>query len=166
MAKLVALVEQASESSILMRVCTYSIVYLTLAGLNVPRAVLHTILAGSLFNTSNGTIVASFVSTLGALLAFLLNRHILSRSHADISLGESSSPVLGNSFHLAGWMPARIGAYGLLLMWPVPIVPFLVVNLLPEHSRLSAGTFWLVRQLGMLPATALLVHCGTALTNP
>lgn len=164
--ELVAVVEHASETSIFVRVFTYATVYVTLAGLNVPGAVLLTVLAGPLFGTALGTIVASFVSTLGALLAFLLNRHFLS-SHPrqENGLLENSSKTSAG-FSSSKWNPATLGARQLLLMRLVPVIPFFAVNLLAGRSRVSAVTFWLVSQLGMLPATLLLVHGGASLSRP
>ena len=164
--ELIALVEHANEVNILMRVFTYSVVYVTLAGLNVPGTVLLTVLAGPLFGTNVGTIVASFVSTLGASLAFVANRHFMSSFPPKTDRIVTTSPTLPNKIHWSGWNPARIGAYVLLFMRLVPVVPFFVVNVLAGRSRLSVGMFWLVSQLGMLPATVLLVHGGAVLTNP
>jgi|GEM_PF-5713436 len=163
--ELLALVEHASESGILARGITYCLVYVLLAGLNVPGAVLLTLLAGPLFGTTAGIIVASFVSTFGALLAFLLNRHFLSW-YPQHALGiVTDSPKLTKNMPEPAWNPENIGPYELLLLRLVPVFPFFAVNLLAGRSKLSAGTFWLVSQLGMLPATVLLVHGGSALTK-
>ena len=163
--ELIALVEHANQATMLMRVFTYSVVYVTLAGLNVPGAVLLTLLAGPLFGTTLGTLVASFVSTLGALLAFLLNRHFLSTFSLHAGGILTASRNFSKNMHWPGWSPTKIGAYELLLLRIVPVVPFCVVNVLAGRSRMSPATFWLVSQLGMLPATVLLVFSGAALTK-
>jgi uncharacterized membrane protein YdjX (TVP38/TMEM64 family) len=72
--ELFELVERSGEANLAVSLTVYSTAYVVLAGLAVPGAVLLTVVAGSLFGVTIGTIVASFISTLGASLAFLIHQ--------------------------------------------------------------------------------------------
>jgi pyruvate/2-oxoglutarate dehydrogenase complex dihydrolipoamide dehydrogenase (E3) component len=57
----------------------------------------------------------------------------------------------------------RDGAFYLLSLRLVPVVPFFVVNLLMALTRIRPWMFYWVSQLGMLPATLVYVNAGTRL---
>ena len=52
-------------------------VYVAATGLSVPGAAILTLAAGALFGLLRGTVLVSFASSLGALLAFLAARFLL-----------------------------------------------------------------------------------------
>ena len=56
----------------------------------------------------------------------------------------------------------REGAFYLFSLRLIPLVPFVVINLVMGLTPLRAGTFWWVSQLGMLPGTAVYVYAGSA----
>ena len=57
-------------------------VYISIAALSLPGAVILTLAAGVIFGTSVGVILVSFASTVGATLAFLASR-FLSRDSVE-----------------------------------------------------------------------------------
>ncbi len=147
-------VTNAAEYHLLIRLAVYSCVYVTMAGLAIPGAVLLTILAGPLFGLGPGTIVASFASTTGATFAFMASRRYMfcKATHDRNDQNQSISPEQGN---------LGLGKWELLLLRLTPVMPFFAVNVLAGRSRLSIKQFWLISQAGMLPTTYLLVRVGT-----
>lgn len=146
-------VEHASDASIAIRLVGYFATYVTLAGLAVPGAVLLSALAGSLFGVLWGTVIASFTSTCGATIAFLMSRRLLfGRNHSA-----SGDDRLHRSVQMRGW--------DLLLLRLTPAMPFFAVNVLAGKSRMTTRQFWFITQLGTLPANYFLVQVGYLLTN-
>ncbi|MDE0518225.1 MAG: VTT domain-containing protein [Bdellovibrionales bacterium] len=56
----------------------YFIIYIVVTGFSLPGAVIFTVAGGFLFGLLKGTILASFASSIGAFIAFLLSRFLLS----------------------------------------------------------------------------------------
>jgi uncharacterized membrane protein YdjX (TVP38/TMEM64 family) len=59
---------------------------------------------------------------------------------------------------------AREGAWYLLTLRLLPVVPYFLINLLMGLTTIRTRTFWWVSQIGMLPATCLYTY--TASTVP
>jgi pyruvate/2-oxoglutarate dehydrogenase complex dihydrolipoamide dehydrogenase (E3) component len=57
------------------------------------------------------------------------------------------------------------GAYFLLTLRLMPVVPFFLINLLMGLTRMKTRTYYGVSQLGMLPGTAVIVNAGTQLAQ-
>jgi pyruvate/2-oxoglutarate dehydrogenase complex dihydrolipoamide dehydrogenase (E3) component len=60
---------------------------------------------------------------------------------------------------------AREGAFYLLSLRLVPVVPFFVINLAMGLTRIKTSTFFLVSQVGMLAGTLVYVNAGTQLSQ-
>lgn len=142
-------VTNAAEFHLAMRLAVYSCVYVLMAGFAIPGAVLLTLFAGPLFGIGPGTIVASFASTAGATIAFTSSRRYMFRNGQTNQNGQRET------------VGSEIGRWELLLLRLTPVMPFFAVNVLAGRSRLSIKQFWLISQVGMLPATYLLVRVGT-----
>ena len=126
--------------------------YVTSVGLSLPGASILTPLAGWLFGFWRGLVFVSLASTSGATVAFLLSRYVLRdlierRFHARV---ETVNTAL-----------TQDGAFYLLTLRLVPAFPFFLINLVMGATRLPVWTFWWVSQLGMLPATCVLVYAGS-----
>lgn len=132
----------------------YFAIYVGVAALSLPGAAALTVTAGFLFGTLFGTVLVSFASTLGATLAMLLVRlffrDAMTRRFAD------TFAVIDRGIEREGWMY-------LLTLRLVPAFPFFVVNILMGLTRIGVLTFFLVSQLGMLPATVVYVYAGEQL---
>jgi pyruvate/2-oxoglutarate dehydrogenase complex dihydrolipoamide dehydrogenase (E3) component/membrane protein DedA with SNARE-associated domain len=113
-----------------------------------------TLAAGAIFGLPAGTLIASFASSIGALLAFLSARHVL---------GDWVRARLGTRLADIDRGMARDGAFYLFTLRLVPLVPFFAVNLLMGLTRMKSWTFYWVSQLGMLLGTAVYVNAGTQL---
>ncbi|HYF21188.1 MAG TPA: FAD-dependent oxidoreductase [Ramlibacter sp.] len=131
-------------------------VYVLAAALSIPGAAILTLAAGALFGLAWGTVLVSFASSVGALLAFLGARFVLReavRARFGARLRDFDRGV------------ERDGAMYLLTLRLVPLVPFFVVNLAMGLTRIRAWTFYWVSQLGMLAATLVYVNAGTQLAQ-
>ena len=132
----------------------YFAVYVVATALSVPGAVFLTLAGGALLGFWYGLLLISFASSIGATLAFLVSRTLL-RDWVQAKFSRHLRPVN------AGF--EREGAFYLFSLRLVPIVPFVVINLVMGLLPISARRFYWVSQLGMLPATAIFVNAGTQL---
>ncbi|MBZ9560073.1 MULTISPECIES: bifunctional TVP38/TMEM64 family protein/FAD-dependent oxidoreductase [unclassified Modicisalibacter] len=129
-------------------------VYVAMAALSLPGAVLLTLLAGALFGLGWGVLIVSFASSIGAALAFLAARW-LARGAVERRFSRQLE-----------WINRGIrreGAFYLFTLRLVPIFPFFIINLVMGLTRMRLVTFYWVSQLGMLPGTLLYVNAGRAL---
>ncbi len=131
-------------------------VYVAVAALSLPGAALLTLLAGAVFGLAVGTLIVSFASSLGALLAMLLARYVL-RDLVQARFGARLAEVDKGI--------AREGALYLFTLRLVPVFPFFVINLLMGLTAMRAATFYWVSQLGMLAGTLVFVNAGTQLAQ-
>jgi pyruvate/2-oxoglutarate dehydrogenase complex dihydrolipoamide dehydrogenase (E3) component/uncharacterized membrane protein YdjX (TVP38/TMEM64 family) len=130
--------------------------YVAIAALSVPVATAITLIAGALFGLVWGTVIVSFGSSVGALLAFLVARFLF-REAVQARFGDRLSAVNRGI--------EKDGPFYLLTMRLVPIFPFFVINPLMALTPIRATTFYWVSQLGMLPATLVYVNAGTQLAK-
>lgn len=134
----------------------YFVAYVLVAGLSLPGAAIFTLAGGAVFGTLWGLVLASFASTLGATIAFLISRTLLKN-----------------------WVRARFGAYlttidrgferdgnfYLFSIRMVPVFPYFVVNTLMGLTHIGVGAFYWVSQLGMFSATFVFVYAGSQLAQ-
>ena len=132
----------------------YFLVYVVATALSVPGAVVLSLAGGAIFGTLVGSVVVSFASSLGATLAFLCARYLL----RDAVMARH-----GNRLARMNEGLAREGAFHLLSLRLVPLFPFFMINLLCGLTAMPARSFYWVSQVGMLPATVVIVHAGTEL---
>jgi pyruvate/2-oxoglutarate dehydrogenase complex dihydrolipoamide dehydrogenase (E3) component/uncharacterized membrane protein YdjX (TVP38/TMEM64 family) len=134
----------------------FFLLYVGVTALSLPGAAVMTLAGGALFGLGWGTLLVSFASSLGAVLAFLVARYLLrdfiesrfSERLAAINQGVSSE-----------------GAFYLFTLRLVPVIPFFLINLLLGLTRMRAWTFYWVSQLGMLAGTLVYVNAGTQLVQ-
>jgi pyruvate/2-oxoglutarate dehydrogenase complex dihydrolipoamide dehydrogenase (E3) component len=129
-------------------------VYVAAAALSIPGALILTLAAGALFGLGTGLVVVSFASSLGALLAFLVSRHLL-RDTIQARFGKALGPINEGV--------RKDGTFYLLTLRLVPVFPFWLINLLMGLTPIRAARFYLVSQVGMLAGTAVYVNAGTQL---
>lgn len=131
-------------------------VYVISTSLSLPGATVLTLAAGALFGLGVGTLLVSFASTMGATVAMLVSRHLLQ----DIVMRRFGSRLESINSGLV-----QDGAFYLLSLRLMPMVPFFVLNLLMGLTTMRARTFFWVSQVGMLPATLVYVNAGTQLAR-
>jgi pyruvate/2-oxoglutarate dehydrogenase complex dihydrolipoamide dehydrogenase (E3) component len=103
-----------------------------------------------------GLLLVSFASSLGATLAMLASRTVL-RDWAQAKAGARLASINAGV--------AREGAWYLLTLRLIPLVPFVVINLAMGLTTMKAWTFYWVSQLGMLLGTAVYINAGTQLSK-
>jgi uncharacterized membrane protein YdjX (TVP38/TMEM64 family) len=145
------LVEWRDEHRLL-ALLAIGLVYILLAMLSLPGALVLTMAAGWLFGFGEAVVLVSFASTAGATLAFVLSRYLF-RDFVARRFGHRLQ-----SFD-AAWQ--RDGAFYLLSLRLIPAVPFVVVNLLMGLTTIRTRTYWWISQVGMLPATCVYVYAGS-----
>ncbi len=136
----------------------YFTVYVAATAISVPGAVFITLAGGALFGFWYGLLLVSFASSIGATLAFLVSRTLLRdwvQSWAQ-KKGSRQLAAINEGFE-------RDGAFFLFSLRLVPLIPFVMINLLMGLLPISARRYYWVSQLGMLPATAIYVNAGTRL---
>ena len=128
--------------------------YVTFTSLCLPGALFLTVLGGALFGTLWATCLVSFASTLGATCALLLSRYLL-RDWVTVRYYHRWQTVhreieQGGSFYL---LAVRLN----------PLIPYFLINLFFGLTRLPVWRFWIISQIGMLPATVLYTYAGAEL---
>ncbi len=134
----------------------YALVYVIVFALALPVGAVISLAGGALFGLAAGTIVVSFASSIGALLAFWASRHVLAdgvRARFGARLAEVDKGI------------AKDGAFYLFSLRLIPAIPPAAINLLFGLTRMKAWTFYWVSQLGMLAGTLVYVNAGTQLAK-
>ncbi len=134
----------------------FFLVYVLVVAPSLPGAALMTVAAGALFGLLWGTILVSFASSIGALLAFLSARYLL-RDSVQARFGERLEAVNAGI--------ARDGAFYLFTLRLIPVFPFFLINLLMGLTPMRGATFYGVSQIGMLAGTLVYVNAGTQLAQ-
>lgn len=129
-------------------------IYVMVTALSLPGAALMTLLGGALFGLGWGLLIVSFASTLGATLAMLISRFLL-RDWVQARFGRRLKAINQGV--------EREGAFYLFALRLVPAFPFFLINLAMGLTRIRAGTYWWVSQIGMLPGTLVYVNAGRQL---
>ena len=130
--------------------------YILVTALSLPGATLMTLLAGALFGLYYGSLIVSFASTIGATLAMLTSRFLI-REWVENRFSTQVKKI--NSGLL------KEGAYYLFSLRLIPLIPFFVINLALGLTRIKVSVFYVVSQLGMLPATFIYVNAGQELAR-
>ncbi len=150
--RLAGLIAQAP----LLSAAIYFGLYVLIAAFSIPGAAVMTMAGGALFGFGTGLLLASFASTIGASLAFLGTRYLMREAMAARFSARMRQIDEGI---------ARDGPLYLFSLRLIPILPFLLVNILMGLTKMRVLTFAVVSQIGMFPATALYVNAGTQLAD-
>jgi pyruvate/2-oxoglutarate dehydrogenase complex dihydrolipoamide dehydrogenase (E3) component/uncharacterized membrane protein YdjX (TVP38/TMEM64 family) len=134
----------------------YFVIYVTATALSLPGAIILTLGAGALFGLGFGLLLASFASTIGATLAFLVSRFLL-RDWVKSTFSERIKAIDKGV--------EKDGPFYLLSLRLVPIFPFFVINLVMGVTSIKTVTYYVVSQVGMLIGTAVYVNAGTQLAE-
>ncbi len=132
----------------------FFLAYVAVTALSLPIAALMTLFGGALFGLGQGLLIVSFASTIGATLAMLASRTLLQ---------EWVQGKFGGYLKTINEGVEKDGAFYLFSLRLIPVVPFMVINLVMGLTRIKAGTFYWVSQTGMLAGTAVFVNAGAQL---
>ncbi|TWX73594.1 FAD-dependent oxidoreductase [Colwellia sp. C1TZA3] len=147
---------QWREQSPLLIIGGFFTLYVLVTALSLPGAAILTLASGALFGLTEGFIIASFASSLGALLAFLVSRYLL-RDTIKAKFPERLKAIDAGV--------KKEGAFYLFTLRLVPVFPFFLVNLLMAVTSIKAWTFYWVSQIGMFLGTMVYVNAGTQLAE-
>ena len=137
-------------------IALYMLIYIVMAALSLPGALIMTLAGGAIFGLAIGAIAVSFASTIGATIAFLVARFLL-RDTLQARFGDRLNTI-NEGFE-------RDGPFYLFTLRLIPLFPFFMINLLMGLLPLRTGIFFLVSQIGMLPATLIYVNAGKQIAS-
>jgi len=137
-------------------IAAYLVLYVATAALSLPGATILTVAGGAMFGLLIGTILVSLASTVGATCAFLIARYLVG-GWVHQKLGDRLSAVNAGI--------EREGAFYLFALRVIPVFPFFVVNIAMALTKIRASQFFVVSQIGMLPASIVYVNVGTQLAK-
>lgn len=135
---------------------SFFLFYVAVAALSLPGATVMTLAAGALFGLLWGTIIVSFASSIGAILAFLVSRYLFR---------ETIQSRFGHRLKSINDGIARDGLFYLFTLRMVPLFPFFLVNLLMGLTLIRGSSYYWVSQMGMLAGTLVYVNAGTQLAK-
>lgn len=130
--------------------------YVALTVLSFPGTVILTLLAGALFGLMGGTLLVSFASNVGALIAMLISRFLL-RDWVQRRFAKQIASINRGL--------ERDGSFYLFSLRLIPLIPFVLLNPALGLTRVSVWTFWWTTQAGMLPGNAIYVNAGRQLAK-
>ena len=134
----------------------YSLLYVVITSLSLPGATILTLAGGAIFGLFWGTIIVSFVSTIGATLSFLAARFLFRdtvKSRFSLHVKQIDEGII------------REGVFYLFTLRLIPLFPFFMINLVMGLTALRTRTFYWVSQVGMLAGTIVYVNAGTQLAK-
>lgn len=131
-------------------------VYIVMAALSLPGALILTLAGGAIFGLILGTVLVSIGSTVGASCAFIASRYLF---------GESIQRRFGDKLEAFNQGVKKEGGFYLFTLRLIPAFPFFVINLVMGLTPIPLKTFFLVSQAGMLPGTIVYVNAGTQLSQ-
>ena len=148
--------DQYKAESPLLVIGGFFLLYVVVTALSLPGAAILTLAAGALFGLVEGLLVASFASTVGATLAFLVSRYLL-RDTIKQRFPERLDAIDAGV--------EKEGGFYLFTLRLVPVFPFFLINLLMGVTAIKSWTFYWVSQIGMLAGTFVFVNAGTQLAQ-
>lgn len=130
--------------------------YVLAAALSLPGAAVLSVAGGAMFGLTLGTLLASFASTIGATLAFLIARHLFR---------DWITARFTPAFESINRGVERGGALYLISLRLVPALPYFVTNAGMGLTRMRIHTYYWASQVGMLAGTIVYVNAGTQLAR-
>ena len=129
----------------------FILVYVVVAGLALPGAVILTLAGGFLFGSILGTLFVNLGATTGAVVAFLASRYLLHDAverKVGTWLARFQEGFAKNAFSY------------LLTLRLIPLFPFFVVNLVSGLTRVSMGTYAAATAIGIIPGSFVYAYAG------
>ena len=134
----------------------FFLIYFLVAVFALPIAAILCLIIGALFGLVQGIILASFASSLGALVCFLISRYLF-KNFIERKFDKSLKIINAGL--------AKDGVYYLFFVRMTPIFPFFLINLLFSVTKIKAVQFYIVSQIGMFLGTLLFVNAGTQMSK-
>ena len=131
----------------------YVATYIGVVAFSLPGATFLTLTGGFLFGAVAGTLLTVFGATVGATLVFQLARSFSTNSLARLG---PRAQLIANNLRDNAW------SY-LLVLRLVPLVPFVLVNLIPAFVGVRSTTFVVTTFFGIMPGTTVYSLAGAGL---
>ncbi|MEI8015785.1 MAG: TVP38/TMEM64 family protein [Nitrospira sp.] len=132
----------------------FVLIYIAVAGLSLPGAVILTLAGGFLFGFVWGTLFVNLGATTGATLAFLASRYLL-RDWVERKFGKWLGPVQQG-------FEKNAFSY-LMTLRLIPLFPFFVVNLVSGLTRMNVGAYVAATAIGIIPGSFVYAYAGRQL---
>ena len=134
----------------------FFLLYFFISLFALPVAAILCLVIGALFGFFPGILLASFASSLGALLCFLTARFLFR---------DFIAKKFKKSLNIVNKGISKDGIYYLFFVRMTPIFPFFLINVLFSVTKIKPQSFYFVSQLGMLLGTSLFINAGTQLSR-
>ena len=141
------------ESNFIMLNIFFFSAYLVVATFSLPFALILGLLSGMIFEPINAVLLVSFASTIGATFAFLLSRYLF----ADIV---KKKYIKQYEMIDAGFK--KYNNYYIFALRMCILFPFFLINIILGLTSTRVLNFYLISQIGMLPATIIIVNIGNS----
>ena len=129
----------------------FFITYVFLTSLSIPIALILGLLSGMIFHNTTAILIVSFASAIGATLAFLISRYLF-RDYLEEKYNNQYLKINSGIEKNSG--------YYIFALRMCVVFPFFMVNLLLGLTTIKPINYYLISQLGMLPATVIIVSLG------
>lgn len=134
----------------------YFLFYIFVTTLSLPGATLITLFGGATFGFWTSLPVISFASTIGASFAFLISRKLLR---------EIIEKKYRKHFEKINEGVEKEGGSYLFSIRLLPVFPFFLINILMGLTKMPVKKYFIISQLGMLPATIVYINAGVQLAK-
>ena len=149
-----ALFRAQFQHSPLATAAVFVVVYVLATALSLPVTGLLSVIAGMIFGRLIGAPLALLACTCGGTLAYLMSRYLL---HDLVQQRFAvQMRVLNRGIEAEG-------AFYLLCLRMVPIIPFWLLSLLAGVTPIGITRYFIATLLGMLPVILILVNFGAEL---
>ncbi|SNS77863.1 Uncharacterized membrane protein YdjX, TVP38/TMEM64 family, SNARE-associated domain [Anaerovirgula multivorans] len=135
---------------------SYIVIYIIIATLGVPVAIILSLLGGFLFGVSKAVLFINISATIGATITFLLSRHYIGswvQNKYKKNLSSFNKSLQEN------------GKYYLLSIRLVPVFPFILINLLCGLTNISTKDFIWTTSIGIIPSSIIYAYAGVNLVG-
>lgn len=140
----------------LLSIILFFLIYIADNILMLPIASALTLFAGMFYSPLVATVMTLCAATLGSMVSFLLARYFIGKK-----LQRRYAKELVNFNELVG----HYGTYYLVIVRFMPVIPFVLVNILAGLTLVRVKTFVLTTFFGLIPITLLLVFYGRELQH-
>ena len=131
-------------------------IYTVTTALSLPGAGILSILAGAIFGLLLGVLIVLPAATFGATVAFWFSRYIF-RDFVQDRFGDKLQTVNRGI--------EKDGALYLFTLRLIPIIPFMVINLVMGLTTMRTLVFFVASFLGMIAGSIVFVNVGTQLAS-
>lgn len=135
-------------------VVSFISVYVIVAALSIPGALILTLAGGFLFGTIAGVLYVDVGATAGAVCAFLLARYLL---------GDRLQQKYRSQLAKFNGEMERNGVSYLLTLRLIAVFPFFLINFLAGLTKVPLKTFLWTTAVGIIPGSAVFAYAGQQL---